>query len=149
MADYMPPTFGVECMGYGGKTKLDIKEMWHTVDRILKVTHAHIDGVQQRKARRWDVTLFPECQDTLDRIKFEHMDSEIQTSNGKVVRIFDPLETVTEVTVRKVPMYWSYQRIVNIFSSYGNIKHIKKERYRDSDAKGTSLSGKWNGNLRI
>ena len=147
--DYMPPTFSVECVGYGGQAKLDIKELWYTVDIILKVTHAHIDGVQQRNSRRWDVTLFPECQDTLDRIKYEHMDSEIHTCNGKIVRIIDPLEIVTEVTVRKVPMYWSYQRIVNIFSTYGSIKHMEKERYRDSDAEGTELSGKWNGNLRI
>ena len=149
MAEYMQPTFRIEGLGHGAAGKLDIKEVWHTVDRVLQVTHAHIDGVQQRNAWRWDVTLFPECQDTLDRIKFEYMDSEIQICNDKSVKIFDPLETVTEVTVRKVPMYWSYQRIVNIFSSYGSIKHIKKETYRNQDAEGTSFSGKWNGNLRI
>ena len=81
------------------------------------MAHAQIDGVQSRSFRRWDVTLFPEFQDTLDRIKCEHMDTELQICNGKVVRILDPLETITEVIVRKVPMYWSQQRIINIFSN--------------------------------
>lgn len=49
MADYMPPTFSVECVEYrGGSTRLDIKEVWYTVERVLQVAHEQIDGVQPR-----------------------------------------------------------------------------------------------------
>ena len=126
-----------------------MQEVWFTVSRILKVDHSKIDGVQQRSIRRWDVTLFPQYQSTFDRLKFDFMDSELRICNDKIVRIIDPLETVTEVTVRKVPMYWSNMRIVKIFEGYGVIKNIRKERYSNEDAEGTPFVGLWNGNLHI
>ena len=99
MAEYMQPTYSIECVNYrGGSTKLDIKDIWYTVARVLNVDHREIDGVQQRNVKRWDITLFPECQETLDRIKYDFMDSEIRICNDKLIRILDPLETVTEVT---------------------------------------------------
>ena len=131
--------------------KLDIKDVWSAVVKTLMVTHDMIDGVQQRSNRRWDVTLHPQAHQVYNRIKmtYMHMDKEIKTRTGRVVKITDPLEVVTEVTVRKVPMYWSQQRVYSIFSKYGVVKSIKKERYRSADAEGTSFAGLWNGNLRI
>ena len=150
MAGQGSPTFGIEVVNLGNnQVKLDIKDVWYVVERILKVTHAQIDGVQPRTAKRWDVTLFPRYENICNGIKADYMDQNIPLYLGKVVRILDPLEIVTEVTVRKAPMWWTEHRIREIFSRYGTVKSIKKERYRDMDAEGTSFGGLWNGNRRI
>ena len=129
--------------------KLDIKDVWSIVDQSMKVTHEQIDGVQQLSNRRWDVTLHPQARDVYTRLQIDFMDREITTSTGKLVKITDPLENITEVTVRKVPMHWNQRRVPTIFSKYGTIKHIRKERYRQQDAEGTTFIGLWNGSLRI
>ena len=111
--------------------------------------HDRIDGIQQRNNKRWDVTLHPQSYETYSIIKRVHMGTEILLPTWKLVSIIDPQEVTTEVIVRKIPMFWSQHRVLNIFSKYGTVKNIKKERYRTTDADGTSFGGLWNGNLRI
>ena len=129
--------------------KLTIQDVWTTVEETLQVPHDAIDGVQQRSAKRWDVTLQPHAFEIYKRIRDEQMGSEIRINTGKSVTISNPYEIITGVTVRKVPMYWSKQRVLQIFSKYGTVKSIKKERYRTADANGTTFEGLWNGNLYI
>ena len=90
-----PPTFSIECVDLrNNQVKLDIKAVWYLQD-----------------------------QDTCDRIKSDWMDQEIPKDVGKVVRILDPLENITEVTVRKIPMYWSQQILRKIFKY--EISHVQ------------------------
>ena len=135
--------------GSVGVTKLDMKDVWSAVEQEMGITHDHIDGVQQWSNRRWDITLQPQSQEIYNNIQIGYMEKQFRTATGKLVKITDPLETVTEITVRKVPMYWSQHRVLAIFSKYGIVKHMRKERYRHTDAEGTTFTGLWNGNLRI
>ena len=71
--------------------------------------HDQIDNVQQHSNRRWYVTPHPQEHEVYTEItcikKLEH---ELE----KIVKITDPLEMITTVTVHKVSMYLSQQKVI-------------------------------------
>ena len=88
MAGQTSPTFSIELVNLGNnRAKLEITDVWFLVEKIFKVTHAQIDGVQPRTVKRWDVTLYQREQSTCNRIKIDYMDRDIPLQSGKVVRI--------------------------------------------------------------
>ena len=77
------------------------------------------------------------------------LNRKFNLSSNKLVEISRSNEATTTVRVVRMPMDWEEDRVMRIFSWYGDIKKVEKEQWRaGSDVKAV-YAGVWNGSWRL
>ena len=133
---------------YGALTLDDAIEIVES-KKLLNLTHNEVIGIQRFgvSPRRIDIAL-KTAAFALESVQ-RNIDEICKLQNGKKVIISLPNTEQTEVYVKNIPMYWSYERVERIFGYYGIIKKIEHQRIREPDVSNKSYVGKINGVLKV
>ena len=69
--------------------------------------------------------------------------------NGRKVTVDTPYETLTQVIVKGVPMFWNREKMLRLFSWYGKVKKLSRDSWRKRDEDEKQFNGTWNGSYKV
>ena len=122
------------------------------VEEVLGLDHDDIGGFQRIGTNNAVKTVnFAISNDTYYRESVQNgMNRRRVLSSGKVIIVSESHQgETTEIWVRYVPFSWEDERIIRIFSYYGDIKELKHQRIHASETRNANYVGKRNGIIRI
>ena len=122
------------------------------VEEVLGLDHDDIGGFQRIGTNNAVKTVnFAISNDTYYRESVQNgMNRRRVLSSGKVIIVSEPHQgETTEIWVRYIPFSWEDERIIRIFSYYGDIKELKHQRIRATETRNANYVGKRNGIIRI
>ena len=143
--------FGIELETVRGVPykPLDYNDVYEVLEKFLHLHPDDLEALQMHgpNPRRVDVsTRSIGIWSTRDL--FTQINKKFALSSGKNVTICRPYDDYTDIRVKRIPLFWSTEKIKRIFNFYGEVKSIVEERIKAPDTH-KDYSGLRNGNYKL
>ena len=124
----------------------DIHEVLH---HVMKLKPTDLEGLQKNspKPGRYDVyvkSMEIYNSKNLNRLLYK----KAKLCSGKTVLITKAFEETRSVRVKRMPMFWKCDKVKRIFSWYGDIHSVEREKWKTYDDF-NGYGGLWNGTYLI